>query len=297
VSDAGGVNMSDAAPMDDPETDYTKTKTLTMSTFTVQPQGEVYMCQNFANPWGAQTDIKTYSLDMSTGSHHMFAFYQSGATNGGVASCPSGGLTFGAFTFTSQSPKLTQTYPATVGATLPASTGIQLMVHYLNTGSSAITAHVSLTMYAAKSGAVTNHAGVLFLNNAGITAKPGVSTLTSSYTLPQNITVLSSGSHMHQGATNFVSSAGNQQLFTTTEWSEPPSKVFSPPLVLTAGTTVTWACTYDNMSQQTLMFGESAKTSVMCISVSIFYPVSNVNNPVLGSPISGVLGGGGFPGH
>ncbi len=118
-SSSGGLATGDAAPTNNPEIDYSVAPiTLTMTQFTVAPGGEVFYCQNFANPWGKQVDIKTYSLDMGVGSHHMFAFYASGATNGTLGMCPSGGLTFGAFTFSAQSPTATVTYPATVGATL-----------------------------------------------------------------------------------------------------------------------------------------------------------------------------------
>ncbi len=274
----------------DPETDYSLTKTVTMDSFPVPPNGEVFYCQTVANPWGKQVDIKTYSLDMSPGSHHMFAFYQSNATNGAEAACS--GLTYGAFTFTSQTHTLPHTYPATVGATTPQTTGFNMMVHYLNTGTSTISSHVALTMYVAKPNVVTQHAGVIFLNNAGISVPPGMSTATSSYTLPQNVMIMSSDSHMHKAATNFVATAGSTTLFTTTEWAEPLAKQYAPtPLSLPSGTKVTWSCTYNNTSGTTMTFGESANTNVMCISVSIFYPVSDVTNPVLGSPIGGLLGG------
>jgi hypothetical protein len=283
--DAGGglVTSKDAGATSD-EIDSAETKTITMDSFVVAANTEVYYCQNFANPWGASVDIKTYSLDMSTGSHHMFAFYLNNATDGAVTQCPNGGLTFGAFTFTSQSPTLVQTYPATVGATLPKTTGFQMMVHYLNTGSTPITAHVSLTMSVAKPNVVTNHAGVLFLNNLLVTAPPNkVQVSSSSYSLTQNINILSTDSHMHNQATNFVATAGNQTLFTTKEWSEPVAKVFATPLAVSQNTIISWSCTYDNTLQptKTLTFGESALNNVMCISTSIFYPVSDVTNPVL----------------
>jgi hypothetical protein len=275
---------------DNPEIDYTLEKTITMSPFNVPAGGEVYYCQNFANPWGQQVDIKTYALDMSAGSHHMFAFYQSNATDGDVAPCPSGGLTFGAFTFTAQQPSLTETYPATVGATIPTTTGFQMMAHYLNTTAEDLTAHVTLTMDVAKSGAVTQHAGVMYLNNLGVSAPPGISTSQDSFTLPQDVSILSSDSHMHAGGTNFVAKASSgQTLFSTTEWSEPKAETYGPPMVLQSGTTISWQCTYDNTTGSLLTFGESATKNVMCISVSIFYPVSDINNPVLGSSINGVL--------
>jgi hypothetical protein len=281
--------MGDAAPTNDPEIDYSVAPiTLTMTQFTVAPGGEVFYCQNFANPWGKQVDIKTYSLDMGVGSHHMFAFYASGATNGALATCPSGGLTFGAFTFSAQSPTATVTYPATVGATLPSGTGFQMMVHYLNTTSSTITSSVKLTMYIAKPNVVTNHAGSLFLNQATMTVAasctaPNGCQSTSSYTLPQDVYILTADSHMHKYATNFVATTSTGlTLFQTTQWQEPPPQVYSPPLHLASGTTITWTCTDVNTTGQVLTFGESANTNVMCISSNIFYPVSNVSNPVLG---------------
>jgi hypothetical protein len=282
---AGDVTQGPTVPTDDPEIDYTQTKTITMDTFMVPAGGEVYYCQNFANPWGAQVDIKAYALDMSQGSHHMFAFYQSNATDGAVAPCANGGLTFGPFTFTSQSPKLNQTYPATVGATLPQTTGFQMMAHYLNTGSTPIMAHVSLTAYVAKVGVVTQHAGVLYLNNPTLIVPPGMSTATSSYTLQQDVNLLTTGSHMHKQATNFVSTANGQTLYTTPDWSEPPGLAYSPPMTLAKGTKITWSCTYNNETSNLETFGESANTNVMCISVSTFYPVADVTNPVVGSAL------------
>jgi hypothetical protein len=282
--------MSDAAPGNNPEIDYsTAPITLKMSTFTVNPGQEVFYCQNFANPWNKQVDIKTYSLNMGMGSHHMFAFYASGATNGALAACPSGGLTFGAFTFSAQSAQTAVTYPPTVGATLPTGTGFQLMVHYLNTTSAPIQSSVALTMYIAKPGVVTNHAGALFLNNATMSVGPqctGGCPSSQSYTLAQDVYILTSVSHMHKYATNFIAQTSTGiTLFTTTQWAEPPPQVFSPPLHLTAGTTITWTCTDVNPTGTTLTFGESANTNVMCISSNIFYPVTNVSNPVIGTAL------------
>jgi hypothetical protein len=273
------------AALDDPETDYTMTKTVTMDSFPVAANGEVYMCQHFANPWGAQVDIKTYSLDMAAGSHHMFAFYDTSNSNSAVAACPQGGNTFGAFTFTSQQEQVTQTYPATVGATIPATTGFNMMVHYLNTSGATIMSHVALTMYVAKKSVVTQHAGVIFLNDIGIVVPPGMSQQSplSPYTLPQDVNIMFSASHMHKEATNFIATAGSQTLFTTTQWAEPAAKQYSPPLLLKKGTAINWTCTYNNTTSQTLTFGESAQTNVMCISTSIFYPVADVTNPVLGN--------------
>jgi hypothetical protein len=301
--DGGGLqtsSQSDAATGDNPEIDYTQTKTITMGTFPVPPNSEVFYCQTFANPWGKQVDIKTYDLNMDTGSHHMFAFYQTSATDGAVAQCAAGGLTYGAFTFLSQTPKAVMTFPSTVGATLPATTGFNAMVHYLNTGTTMLTAHVSLTMYVAKQGAVTNHAGVIFDNNATMSVpvssnpdNPTPYVSTQSNTLGQDVYILQTSSHMHKFGKSFTATytpPGGQatMLYTTTEWDEPAPQTFSTPLHLPSGTTITWSCTDVNTTSSTLTFGEYAQTNVMCISVNIFYPVSDVSNPVLGTPIGGL---------
>jgi Copper type II ascorbate-dependent monooxygenase, C-terminal domain len=303
ADDDGGLQMSTQADSgaagDNPEIDYTQTKTVTMGTFPVPANSEVFYCQTFANPWGKQVDIKTYDLTMDQGSHHFFAFYQSGASNGAVAQCPTGGLTYGAFTFLSQSPKAVMTFPKTVGATIPAGTGFNMMVHYLNAGTSTLTAHVSLTMYLAKSGVVTNHAGVIFDNNATMTVPASMTNpptpyvSTQSNTLAQDVYILEASSHMHKFGQSFTATYTQpggqaQTLYTTMQWEEPPPMVFSSPLHLSAGTTITWSCTDLNTTGSTLTFGEYAQTNVMCISVNIYYPVSDVNNPVLGTAIGGL---------
>ena len=285
-SDAGtGGDAADGVPANNAEIDYTQTKTVTMDSFVVQANQEVYKCQDFPNPWGKQVDIKTYALDMEAGSHHMFAFYKSNATKGSVVDCPSGGLQFGAFTFTSQQHNISQTYPDTIGATIPQTTGFTMMVHYLNASAAPINSHVVVTMAIAKANAVTQHAGVIYLDDTSLVVPPGTSTSMSQYTLPQDVKIMTTWSHMHQGANNFIATTSTgQTLFTTTEWAEPAAKELTPPLALSSGTTIKWSCTYNNTSMNTLTFGESAKTNVMCISLSVFYPVTNLSNPVIGMP-------------
>jgi hypothetical protein len=144
---------------------------------------------------------------------------------------------------------------------------------------------VTLQMAIAKAGAVTQHAGVLYLDNTRLTVPPGVSMSTLSYSLPQDVQIMWTWSHMHQQATGFTATASSgETLFTTTEWAEPPAKPYAPPLSLKSGTNITWTCTYDNKMMQTLTFGQSAVSNVMCISISVFYPIQNTSNPVIGMP-------------
>jgi hypothetical protein len=276
-TDAGDGSTSDIDPA--------LTVTLTMGSFTVPAGREVFECQTFANPWGAQVDVKTYSASMGAGASQMIAFYAANPTAGSVAACPDGGLTSGQWTFATSTPNGSLAYPSTVGATIPANTGFMLYVHYWNPTESTITAQPSLTMQGATAGTVTQHAGVLDLDNINITV-PGsdqpVET-TDSYTLAQDVNVIASTSEMAKFATSFNATAGSQTLFSTSQWDDPSTTVFATPLALPSGTVVTWTCTDVNTTSTTLTFGASSQQNVRCVSMSFIYPISDVNIPVIGT--------------
>jgi hypothetical protein len=274
------------SPGNNPE--VASSTTLKMHSFAVSAGQEVFMCQDFANPFqGQQADVKAYELAMTQGSHHMLAFYKVGATDGPLIPCPEGGLQFGPFTFAAQSANVTETYPEGVGATIPGDTGFTINMHYANAGSTTATGQLTLTMYVAKPGVVTQHAGVLFLNQLSLFVPPSDTpgspyTSSMTYLLEQDVNILSTDSHMHQRATNFVATTSTgQTLYQTMQWNEPPPATFSPPLHLSSGTSITWSCSYVNDTGLPLVFGPSAQTNVMCISQSIFYPVNDVRHPVV----------------
>jgi hypothetical protein len=86
---------------------------------------------------------------------------------------------------------------------------------------------------------------------------------------------------MHQRATQFVATEGTQTLYQTDSWNNPVPAVYTPPLQLTKGTNVTFSCTYVNDTGQPLVFGESARTNVMCIYEMAFYPALDPQNPTI----------------
>jgi hypothetical protein len=278
----GVVTLDDAAVAIDPSAVYSVT--LTTDTFTVPPNQEVYKCQDFANPFqGQAVDITRYDLSMTTGSHHMLLLYSQGATNGPLIDCPQGGLQFGNYTFGAQSEKASQTYPDGVGASIPTGMGFTVDAHYVNTGATALQGAVKITMFVARPGLVTQHAGVLsfILTSISIPATGQPVTATGTCPIGQAANVLWTGAHMHQRATHFIATSGATTLYETNIWSEPPSQTFSPPLQLAADSSVTWACTYVNDTGSTLTFGPSALTNVMCNFSAAFYPVQDPSNPVV----------------
>lgn len=282
---SGGSSSSGSSSGGNPDAGVsTQSVTLTMGPFTVPAGGEVFKCQNFANPFGGKdTDIKEYEEHMTNGSHHMFAFFAPNATDGAVMDCPNGGLEFHPYPFSAQTPDATLTYPATVGSRVPGTMGFMLNAHFINVTGKDFQATMSVTFHLALPGAVTQYAGVMFMNNVGIVipATNMPATATASCTVPQDMNVMASASHMHQRATDFVATSGSQQLYTTTSWNSPVPAEYTPPVHLTSGSSVSWTCTYVNDTGAPLTFGESALTNVMCIYSMQFYPVTDPTNPTI----------------
>src|SRR5262245_43511942 len=58
------------------------TVTLSMTPFVVPSGGEVYKCQNFANPFvGQDANVTKFESHMTPGSHHLLLFYRPAATD------------------------------------------------------------------------------------------------------------------------------------------------------------------------------------------------------------------------
>ena len=246
--------------------------TLTMEPFTVPPGGEVYRCQNFANPFGADVDVSAFESHMTSGSHHLLLFYKDGATDSAEADCS--GLEFAATPYSTQLPDDSVELPAGVAALVKANTGFRLQSHYLNTTSKPIDAHVALTFHTVKPETVTAHAGVLFVVEPNFAIKPNSTKIVShTCSLPFDMNVIKAGSHMHKHGTHFDATVGAETIFETTTWDEPKPALFAPAKALKGGDTLSFHCTFVNNSPNTLTFGESAETNEMCIFVSSFYPV------------------------
>lgn len=249
-----------------------ETLTLTMTTFTIPPGGEVYRCQNFANPFGGvDVDISKFESHMTGGSHHLLLFYKDGVVDGVDPKCD--GLEFAATPYSTQIPDDSLDFPAGVAALVPAKTGFRLQSHYLNTTDKPIEAHVEVTFHLAKPGTVKDHAGVLFVPEYKFAIQPN-STQVVNHTcnLPFDMNLLKAASHMHKHGTHFDAKIAGEKVFETATWDEPESAFFAPAKAVKGGAKLDFNCTFVNNSGQILTFGESAETNEMCIFVASFYP-------------------------
>jgi hypothetical protein len=266
---AGGAAASDAV-------------TLALDSFVVPGGGEVYKCQNFANPFGGRdAEVSEFESHMTTGSHHLILFYKPDVTQDGpLEDCS--GLEFEATPYLSQQPDDSLSFPAGVAALVPKGMGLRLQAHYLNTGAT-VTAHVTVTLHEAAPGSVTDHAGVLFVNEPNIHIPPEQTGVVSHQChLPFDMKLTRVMSHMHRHGIKFESTIAGSTLFDTTQWREPKPASFSPARQVKGGDLLSFACTFANDMAQTLTFGESAATNEMCALVASFYPLPDASPVTVG---------------
>jgi hypothetical protein len=274
-SDGGNGTHGTQSPAQTPigTTQQTSTYEVSMDPIEVAPGGELYKCQDFVNPFGKDIAITESKSVMSLGSHHFAAFRMENLTTAAIMDCPAGGLEAHEFVHASQTPTQETTYPQDVGRFLPATDGLRLQVHYLNTTSDPLNVKATFSVHYVDADAIKYKAGGVFLNNLGLSVPPGKSTQTKSWMLDKDIKLLVAVSHMHRHALDFTSNTDDgRMLFESKDWDGPTPALFDPPMDLATGTTINWACSFQNDTGTTLTFGESASKNEMCIFNGTYFP-------------------------
>ena len=262
---------------------------ITMTPFDVASGDEVFKCQTFANPFGADIDVKEFESHMTSGSHHLLLLFEDNAVDGSLQDCS--GLTFGPMPYGTQRPDGDVTFPDGIATVIKATQGFKVVAHYINAtmDPTPIHAQVQVKMHKADPSTITQHAGVFFLNNvSGLLPPAGgipageTKTITASYTTKIPINVLYATAHMHSRSTNMTATYNDtNMLYTTDSWSAAPMQAYTPPIALPVGTKITWSCTIANNTQDTITFGESAMTNEMCIFNGQYYPVPDNAAPTI----------------
>jgi hypothetical protein len=282
TTSSGGADMAQMMGPDLANLSGDQTATLQTQTFTVPAGSERFVCQDFKNPFGGvDTDIQAWESHMSAGSHHLLLFYKDNAVDTNqIANC--NGLEFSPTPYGAQQPDAEVIYPDGIGALVKGTQGFHLNMHYLNATQQDLTAQVKIVLHVAKSGTVTQHAGLFFFNNvSGIHVPAGqTQTVSATCTFASPVNLLYAVAHMHQFSTNMTATINGQTIYTTDSWSGSPLLPYAPPMALAAGTQVTWTSTIDNTSGNILTFGESAMTNEMSIFDGQYYP-ADPNNPTI----------------
>jgi hypothetical protein len=257
------------------------TVTLQSQMFLVPKGGEVFKCQDYANPFGGvDTDVQEFESHMSPGSHHLLLFYKDNASDTTLSDCS--GLEFSPTPYGAQSPDASVVYPPGIGALVKGTQGFHLNMHYVNATQNDLMAQVTIILHKAQPGSITQHAGLFFFNNVtGVVVPPGMQkTLSASCSFKSNVNLLYATAHMHRYSLSMTATVNGGTIYTTDSWDAAPLQKYDPPIALAAGTAITWSSVIDNTSGNYLTFGESANTNEMSIFDGQYYP-ADPNNPTV----------------
>jgi hypothetical protein len=247
------------------------TITLTMSPFVVPAGGEVYRCQNFANPFGGDGAFDAIESHMTAGSHHLAVFYRDALADGPVEECS--GLEFSAGPFATQLRDDRVQYPKGIAAVLNAGQGIRLNAHYVNTTSQDLSPTVVVKLRRVAADAKYQRAGLFTMTTLNVDVQPYQSkTIPVDCTAPADMSILSVTSHMHRHGVAFRSDVAGQSLYTSSTWDDPPRQFFDPARQIKMGDKIHFECDFVNRTASALTFGESASTNEMCVLLGQFYP-------------------------
>ena len=155
--------------------------------------------------------------------------------------------------------------------------------HYINFTDKDIDAHVEMTLHTMDVKDVKVEAGTIYFNNTNINIPPhSKASVTMSCPLPQDINLALLWAHMHKRGVNFVVSTTDEEaaeklgspIYEETNWSEPRAKEYpvGEEFELHEGTRITFGCDFQNDSDNTYKFGNSAETNEMCILHGMYWP-------------------------
>jgi hypothetical protein len=257
------------------------TVTIKMDEFTVPAGAELFMCQDFDNPFGgADVAIGRSESDMTPGSHHLHVLYGVGSPLARTVQPCADPNEFRPLLHIATLPHMVSAYPAGTAAKLKGATGLRLQVHYLNTGTTPIQASVVIKLTKVDPATVQHWVAQIHFNRVAMNIAPGTGQqVSTSCTIPSTfgpIGLLSAISHMHKQGVHFVATTSTGvPLLETTNWDDPPPTVYDKPVMLNPGDAINWTCTYNNDTGATLTYGDSAEKNEMCIYIARFFSSPN----------------------
>ncbi len=230
--------------------------------------------------------VRAIHTKLSPGSHHLIVYRSNETTEKPTpfnctpfTSTLSGGSVPLMIT---QIPEETLQLPDGVVFELGANQMVRLEAHYLNYYPEDIVTNAVVTFEEADPTGQYELADFLFYGNTQFSLKPNQTT-TLPWTwvdVPNGSKVFGLTAHTHQYGTNVEISASTgvddpgTALYPADEafdWAEPPLVGFDPPVEFPSGLGLRFRCTWDNTTNKTIGFGESANKE-MCFLWAYYYP-------------------------
>lgn len=194
--------------------------------------------------------------------------------------------------------------PAGVAYNLAAGQVMHLELHYLNVGSTPVDVSAETELFAAPAATPLQEATVMLIGTAAFSIAPHTtgSTGPKFTALPDEMAgvhFFAITGHTHRFGTDVqVSAAASEDQAGTLLyapqpfiWDAPEMKRLEPAVVVPDGGGFSYECKWNNPSEDTIMFGESALAE-MCFFWAYYYPKKPVTNVLLDGLDLGLFLGG-----
>lgn len=165
----------------------------------------------------------------------------------------------------------TYTFPAGVALKVPPNTALDLNAHYFNKQATNLTGENYINLYTVPQANVVNEAqSINFANyNFSIPANSR-KTITTDFTFPKAVTVITLTSHFHKLGEKFQikilgGPRNGEVVYENTDWEHPLVVNLTTPIQLKAGEGLTSVVTYNNTTNRTVNFGLTSEDEMNII--------------------------------
>lgn len=267
---------------------------LASPTIDLQPHTEVTFCYYFRTPNTEPLAIRRWASTMSTGGHHMIAFFTASDLQvpGTVTTSKCG---FAAYTahptwvFAAQTPTAEAVLPTDDGtgagvaiSVKPSQSGFLLM-HLVNAGDTVLHAHVELAAYAYAAGARTTQAAPFVTYDNSIYLSPGsavtptLASVTAECAVPAGAKfyVATMQTHKQATAATIRDGKGGGLAFMAAGWEHPGEQRWLAPFYTFASGKLAYQCDYSNPNAYTIIAGDNLATDETCMAIGYYFPAAS----------------------
>jgi hypothetical protein len=278
--DSGAADTSVASDTSTPPVDAAGADRVTASTgpFTVPSGTEDTICVVRRLPLDADvfaTEVRTH---IDPGSHHAIVYrLDTGTPSDEPFPCTPFTDILGGdglpIVLAQESERMVR-YPEGTGLRLSAGQLVRLELHYINTTPDPLEVGANVEFDVTPVTSDVQEIGYIFSGTTAINV-PARSTgsATQTYSPPPGIRLFGVTTHMHHWGTVATVTLSGEEIHRSNSWSEPPLDTFDPSIETSAGDTLQVVCEYENGSDTTVHFGESANDE-MCFMIALYYPSS-----------------------
>lgn len=282
--DAGTAPPTDASPPVPP------TFQLVSPTVDIDPGHEITYCYYFHTPNTVELAIKKWASHMTPGVHDMVVYLTSSdlQTAGSLSTDKCGFIANGigpVWAYSAQNPEDAVVLPADDGTGMPVGLPLRaahagfLQMHFVNTTTAVLHAHVELDGYAYASGVQVTPAGSFYTYSTKIDLPPGSAAAPTTGIVNGKCDVAPGSkfylvsAHTHrQGVHTFVKD-DTAMVFDSTSWDHPVPATFpTSPFYTFASGKLSWQCEYVNPNSYRIQSGDNAATAETCMAVGYFFP-------------------------